>query len=131
MDNMNTVFLPCGTMVNKIHGFETLCGQTKVHITFLKFGEYVAIEGDHVATEEMRNAFAETLLNNRYEGPNDRWIPLPNHEYIDYLKSNGFEYSSYCLRRFEEVGRTLISVKATYNGPQNITSAITRGLKLR
>ena len=118
---MDSLILPCGKLINKVYSYQFEYQTHTIHVAFLHYGEYERTGADHSFSSEIRRSFARMLL----EQPvslRGQWIPLPDHEYLQLLAANGFEYSSYTICRVPEVLRTHITIKATHEGPQLITS---------
>lgn len=119
---MDSVVLPCGKVIYKVYDFQFEHESNTIHVAFLHYGEYERTGADHSFSSEIRRSFARMLLNEPQPVPASRWITLPDHEYLQLLTANGFEYATYNICRVPELNRVHISVKAAQDGPQLITS---------
>ena len=120
--DLPSVILPCGTIIYKVYSYQFEHDGQTIHTTFLHYGEYDRSGADHSFSSELRRSFTRMLLDQPRPRFANSWIPLPDHEYLNRLSENGFDYGTYNICRMREANRTLISVRTARDGPQLIYS---------
>ena len=120
----DTVILPTGTIIHKVFAFEFEHEEKQVSVVFLNYGNYERTDADHSFEAELRNNFARMLLQQPPAPARNMWLPLPDHEYLNRLRGNNFNYVAYNIVNFDAANRVHISVKAETVDPPLVYSRI-------
>ena len=67
----------------------------EIRIAFLNTEKYRYDGADHSCSSLLRHEFAFSLYELYCQHKLVTWAPLPEHEYLDLLKNNGFQYNEY------------------------------------
>lgn len=115
---LDSIVLPNGDIVHKVYSFNLQHEGYHVMVGFLHFGEYKRSEADPAFESELRQNFGQTVLAQPAAPARNMWLELPQHEYLDKLTQNGFNYAYYNICTLEAAKRKFISVKPADNeGP--------------
>ena len=122
----DSVVLPNGQIMHKVYGYQFEYKDKKVFVGFCNFGDYEYTGADHSFSSELRRSFGQMLLEQPPAPARNMWLPLPEHEYLDKLRGNGFNYVEYHICDLVASNRMHISVKAETVNPPVVFSDVFR-----
>ena len=79
----------------------------EIRIFFFNTKEYQYDGADHSFPSKLRHEFALDLYNSIKTTKGTGWMKLPQHEYIEKLKQNDFNYKSF---QINEMTESLVSI---------------------